>query len=352
MSTIHALGDIHVVVGGQFGSEAKGHVAAQIHQTRKVHNAVRIGGPNAGHSAVDATGRVWALRTIPVAAVVDAECRLIIGAGSEIDPIVLEHEITMLEEAGFSVRDRLLIDYTATILDPSHIETETARNMHANIGSTGKGIGAARADRIMRTARIADELYECEDTAWFLQDQHLRGQHTLIEGTQGYGLGLHAGFYPHCTSGDCRAIDCIAQAGITPLQQPDIWLVFRTYPIRVAGNSGDMHNETNWEELNEISGGYIQAERTTVTKKIRRVASWDFSLAQQAIHANGTAAYDSLHSSLMFVDYLDPSLAGCTDYDTLRHSPAFKWISRQEQDLGIKFKVFGTSDRTVVWANQ
>ena len=67
------MGKLQVIVGGQAGSEAKGHVAAQLASpelTPEGLAAVRVAGPNAGHSAVDATGRKWALRQIPVAAVI------------------------------------------------------------------------------------------------------------------------------------------------------------------------------------------------------------------------------------------------------------------------------------------
>lgn len=346
-------GEIHVVVGGQFGSEAKGHIAAQLHRSRKIHHAVRVGGPNAGHSAVDANGQVWALRTIPVAAVVDPDCQLVIARGSEVDPEVLYDELDRLEAAGHRVAHRLVVDAQATILEKRHVEQEGGEKLQERLGSTAKGIGAARSDRIMRTALLADQIIDMDlihpHTAAMLQYAHRDGENILIEGTQGYGLGLHAGHYPHCTSNNCAAVDFISQAGIQPLNLTHNWVVYRTYPIRVAGNSGGMYLETDWDTLAAKSGGYIQAERTTVTKKIRRVGEWDSMLAIMALDANGGRDYPNIHPVLTFVDYLDPDLAGCTDIEMLRHSPAAPQIINLESDLGMSFEAFTTSNNTIIW---
>jgi adenylosuccinate synthase len=346
-------GDIHVVSGGQFGSEAKGHVAAQIHEIGNISAAVRVGGPNAGHSAKDDNGRVWALRTIPVAAVVDPDCGLFIASGSEIDLEVLESEISALEKAGHSVIPRLWIDCEATMLEPEHISHEQNITLQERLGSTSKGIGAARADRLMRKAKLAREVlndnYLHPDTATELQSLHEKGGNILIEGTQGYGLGLHAGYYPYCTSNDCAAIDFVAACHIQPHKPTDNWVVFRTFPIRVAGNSGPMFAELDWETLAARSGGHIQPERTTVTKKIRRIGEWDHMLAHDALLANGGTSYPKLHPVLTFVDYLDPDLAGATQWQAIVESPAHEWICAREQELGIEFRGFTTSNSTIVW---
>ena len=346
-------GRIHVVVGGQYGSEAKGHIAAQLHKKYDIRVAVRVGGPNAGHSAVDHTGKVWALRTIPVAAVVDPNCDLVIASGSEIDLAVLNHEIESLETAGFRVRDRLFIDAQATMLMAEHIEAEQVATMHERLGSTAKGIGAARADRLLRKALLADQVLDPNliepNTAAMLQEMHIDDENILIEGTQGFGLGLHAGWYPYCTSNDCAAIDFVSACHIQPHRPTDNWVVFRTYPIRVAGNSGGMFAETDWETLAAKSGGYIQPERTTVTKKVRRVGHWDDMLAEQALLANGGPDYPNLHPVLTFVDYLDPSLAGSTSIADLRASTAAHWIEATQRATKVQFKGFTTSNNTIIW---
>src|SRR5215207_4147255 len=226
---------LSIVVGGQFGSEGKGAVAGWL-ATRQDHLptlAIRVGGPNAGHSALGyQDGRKWALRAIPTAAVTNPQARLAIAAGSEIDLNVLDDEVERLDRAGYDVTPRLVIDPQATVL-AADASLQEVGLVH-QIGSTGKGIGAARADRIMRQAQIAADVIDGE--RWEVRDvsrtatEYLVGGHVIIEGTQGYGLGLHAGYYPYCTSRDCRAIDFLAEAGITPWTSTfgiDVWVCYR-----------------------------------------------------------------------------------------------------------------------------
>ncbi|WP_369007005.1 adenylosuccinate synthetase, partial [Staphylococcus aureus] len=53
----------------------------------------------------------------------------------------------------------------------------------------------------------------------------------ILEGTQGYGLGLHAGMYPYCTSSNTRSIDFLAMAAI----YPERWIELGAYiPVVVC----------------------------------------------------------------------------------------------------------------------
>lgn len=347
---------IHCVVGGQFGSEAKGHVTAQLlNRLREQYSNpinVRVGGPNAGHSAqAYTTHHVVALRTIPIGALVHPDINLVIAAGSEIDPAVLYHEIEMLEqEHNIAVQHRLVIDQYATILEPRHIDAEVGSDLNARTGSTNKGIGAARADRLMRRATIARDFkfkipVHVADTAPMLNHT---SQPIVIEGTQGYGLGLHTAQYPQTTSGDCRAIDLCAQAGVFPTAARPIhvWLTVRTYPIRVAGNSGALQNEIDWDTLRKRNSN-IEPEYTTVTKKMRRVGEWDPDLVREAIAANGGNG-DHLSICLMFADYLDDTLYQLDRYDFLDIVALLK-ISALERDMGQQCAMYGTSPTTVIW---
>jgi adenylosuccinate synthase len=321
------MGAVTVVVGGQFGSEGKGAVAAHIARRNKVDVCVRVAGPNAGHTAVDDHGKAWALRQVPCVAVVDKRCTLIIGAGSEIDPDVLLTEIKELDAAGFAVSSRLWIDRSATLITPEHKVQEGAVNLVTRIGSTGKGVGAARADRVMRVAStVADEGFGADDrvidtTEWLAQAL-LDGSHVMIEGTQGYGLGIHTPYYPQTTSSDCRAIDFLAMAGVSPWQPGagvvNVWIVCRTFPIRVAGNSGPLKDELTWAEVSQLVGRELE-ERTTVTQKVRRVGKWDPDLVKAAVRANGGGRSSGdrvgfrVKVALTFADYWWPELFGHND---------------------------------------
>lgn len=349
------------VVGGQFGSEAKGHVAAQLarrelDEGQKVW-AVRVAGHNAGHTAYDAKGQSFALRTIPCMAVVDPDVQCFIAAGSELAIDVLESEVSMLEAGGHEIRDRLFISPQATLIEPRHIEAETDQTMHERLGSTGKGVGSARADRLMRKATLwgdteyAEHYNDIWDPFAFDLTNVPPKTSIILEGTQGYGLGLHAGHYPYCTSSDTRAIDFLAMAGIDPVVWSHVGVyepivVFRSFPIRVAGNSGDLYDETDWETLEQESGGHIKPERTTVTKKIRRVGRWDSKLMRDACQANGGRGVAS--AALTFADYLDPSIANSTDLnEVLSSEPVAKLIREINQHADVT--IITTGPATAVW---
>lgn len=304
------MSTLEVVVGGQFGSEAKGHVVKRLTDRAKgTPQVIRVAGPNAGHTAYDASGTRWALRQVPIAAVCDGPAVLGISPGSEIDIDVLLSEYDALRGSGHFANKMLWVSGEATLITQHHKDTEIG--LTHRIGSTGKGIGAARADRLLRKAnRVVDDERVMEALAErgiaVAHHEHLpavSSQHTIIEGTQGYGLGLHAGFYPQCTSSDCRASDFMAMAGVSPWEFDDVevWVVARMFPIRVAGNSGPLKGETTWEALG------LPQEHTTVTKKVRRVGMPDWELVASAVRANGGAPTCRL--ALTMVDQMFPFVA-------------------------------------------
>lgn len=368
------MSNLFVVVGGQFGSEAKGHVTAQVIKKTLAEGAqtvinVRVAGPNAGHTVYDSTGRKFAFRQIPVGAVLDERVLSVIAAGSEVDPEVLLKEIRELKQAGHPLQ--LFVDKNATVIEGKHKFEEEASQLVAKIGSTGKGIGAARADRLMRKAlRVQDDrvlVAQLEqigahvvDTTVFLHrwlEEELLA--VVVEGTQGYGLGLHGEYYPQSTSSDCRAVDFLAMAGISPwhagVTQLRVVVVCRVYPIRVAGNSGPMYAETSWEALG------LPEERTTVTQKVRRVGEWDARLAREAVRANGGGYADSpVVVALTMVDQVIPEFkdfehcepGNCHGHEQIPDA-AYEALNnlceRVQNDAGASLFLVTTGPQTAVW---
>lgn len=371
-------GKISVVVGGQFGSEAKGAVAGFLSSDRNWWTrparqtvCVRVGGPNAGHTVYGSCpsdcdeggtpahelGHPWRLRQIPVAAVTNPESQLLIAAGSEVDMTVLREEWRKLNSAGYQLRGRLNIDYSATLLEQTHITEEVGSRLNSRIGSTAKGIGAARADRIWRTAKVMRSEYDVMramgillvDSTTYLTMRLEAQNHVIIEGTQGYGLGLHTEFYPQVTSGDCRAIDFLAQCGISPwsptVTDLDVWVVARTYPIRVAGNSGPLQGETSWAELG------VEPEKTTVTKKVRRVGEWDGELVRRAVWANGGGFNDKVKIALMMVDYKIPGIKGVKDTNDINnedYDSLCKLVREVEEQTDARVGLVGTGPTSII----
>lgn len=344
------MGQVVVVVGGQYGSEAKGAVAGLLAEEMALAatppSFVRVSGPNAGHTIFDEEGTEWKLRQVPVGAVVSKHAPLFIGQQSEIDPPVLREEIEALDRAGYDVSGRLLVDSQATVIEDSHKEQEAG--LVKAIGSTGKGIGAARSARIMRSAKLARDVLPpgmVDDTLGMMMHNLRQGGDLMIEAAQGYALGLHAGRYPKCTSNNSRAVDALAYAGI-PSWDPavsDLRVVvcLRTYPIRVAGDSGPMLKETSWEELAARTDGHILPERTTVTQKIRRVGEWDPDLARESVQANGGWSCDV---ALSFLDYVFPEVAGVKSWDEIldREPEAADYVKGIEDQIGAPIFCVGT----------
>lgn len=383
-------GKIQVIVGGQFGSEGKGAIAGYLARKDELSDglAVRVGGSQAGHTVYGACplanagwrdestglisgpspatcdkcgpwGHPWPLRHVPVAAVVNPHANLAIAAGSEIDIRVLASEVERLELAGIKVRHRLTIDPMATVIDQAAEGAEKALKLTDRIGSTGKGVGAARAARVMRTARLVrdvaleedlNSLGEVGDIFSAARDVLRLGGTVQIEGVQGYGLGLHTEHYPYTTSADCRAVDFLAMLGISPwadyVRRVEVFVVVRPNPIRVAGNSGLLRGETTWDALG------LKPELTTVTQKLRRVGEWDPDLVRVAIEANGGASsgFGKVWLAVTMIDHLEPSFLGLTDWpdeDMHPHNAAFAFLDQINRELGTDVALVGTGPATV-----
>ena len=321
-------GKVTIVIGGQFGSEAKGKVISFLADEFDI--AVRTGSPNAGHTVFQ-NGEIYRLQQIP-ATFVNQKCILCIGAGALINPSVLIKEV-----ANTKTKSRLFIDPQAGIIEEKHILQE--KELVQKIGSTGKGCGVALADRIWRKDfKLAKDVlkdFQISDVAEILNRGIDEGKNILIEGTQGFGLSLYHGIYPFVTSRDTNAANFLAEAGISPLSVSEIILVIRTYPIRVAGNSGPLPNEISWEELSNRIGKKVE-EMTTVTKKVRRVAEFDIGIVKKAIAINRPTQI-----ALQFLNYLFPKDENKNSWDSLSKE-AKMYIENLERDLSIPITLIGT----------
>jgi adenylosuccinate synthase len=283
-----------VVVGGQYGSEGKGKVSAFIAKQENIDICVRCGGPNSGHSFVDENGRNVVLRQLPTG-FVNPRTRLLIPAGALIDPAVLRQEI---ESLGLSP-ERVGIDRKCFTIEDQDRDTEKDLGLRERLSSTLCGVGAAQARRVLRDKNvrlakdialehpwISEYLSDVSDEVNTALDHESK---VLIEGTQGFGLSLyHAEHYPKTTSRDTTAAGFLSEVGVSPRLVTEIVVVFRTFPIRVAGpQAGPLNEEITWEQLQRESGyPHTIEERTSVTNKVRRVARFDWDLARKAITVN------------------------------------------------------------------
>lgn len=343
-------GKLTVLVGGQYGSEGKGAIARHVANDYDVH--VRVGSPNAGHT-IWWSGEKHVMQSIPCGWI-NPNAKIIIGRGALLNMKQFMKELVHILTYYPDFLQRLYIDEDAGILSEKYHEEEggTHGEMHQRIGSTGEGVGVARIARIKRDGNfklfkdVAEEygLESCmvSNTPNMLAVLQEGGFNTLIEGTQGSGLSLLHSHYPYCTSVDTNAAGIIAEVGIAPSRVTDVLMVVRTYPIRVAGNSGYMKNEISWEELNERMGIRIEPEHTTVTKKIRRIAEWDDDLFAQSVVLNAPTEI-----ALTFADYIDPSIANVKDITTLLKSDKIKAFINDHIPTDL-VRYIGTGAKTVV----
>lgn len=306
------------LVGGQYGSEGKGVIAAGL--APHFWAAVRTGGPNAGHSFYHEQ-TLYKMRSVPCAWV-NASTKLIIGAGAVIDPLLLEEEVRR-------TRRLVIVDPQASIILPQHHQAEHDAGMRETIGSTTEGVGEARIAKIRRNGsavlardwKWSEDLIVVDDTVEILSEILAAEGDIMLEGTQGSGLSLHHGHYPYCTSNDTNAAQLAADAGIAPSRVEHAHLVVRTHPIRVAGNSGPTGGlELAWDDLIE-RGVVDKPERTTVTNNIRRLFTFSVDDFRRAVQLNNPCGI-----WVTFGDYIDPKAPQAADIDELMVGPVGDWV--------------------------
>lgn len=364
------------LVGAQYGSEGKGAIAAALADRFDIH--VRTGGPNAGHTYY--VDKPWAdhlthdardgipermklvSRQVPVGAK-DPNAFLYLGPAAMLDVDLLIQEVDELNKAGIDVRGRLSVDERALVIDPVRHHAEeggVSGQAHKKIGSTGEGVGLARMAHLNRTAlihrdiawthidhagdqeireRLEGEGLSVYNTTRILFESLEAGANVLLEGTQGSGLSSVTGPWPYCTSADTNAGQLCVDAGISPRWLRNVILVARTFPIRVAGNSGPMGNEVDWETVG------VEPETTTVTKKVRRVGTWDLELFRTAIRLNGPEP----GVFFTFLDYIDPHVTGVTNWEDLT-AHALDWVNERTKIEDVVVLGVGTGPDSVAFS--
>jgi adenylosuccinate synthase len=296
---------VDVLIGGEYGSEGKGHIAS--HLAREYDLLVRVGGPNAGHKVFQ-TPEPYTHHQLP-SGTRFSEANLLIGPGAVVNPDAL------LKEIGDCRIDaqRLSIDPQVMIIESSDIKSES--KLVKSIGSTGQGVGNATARRILkrgakdiRLARDVKALKPFIRPACVVLDKmFFEGKRVFVEGTQGTGLSLYHGQYPHVTSRDTTVAGCLSEVGISPSRVRRVVMVVRSYPIRVQdpskSTSGPMSQELSWKKISERSGVPLSelrvTEKTSTTHKKRRVGEFDWELLRKAASLNGPTDV-----ALTFADYI------------------------------------------------
>ena len=334
---------VWVVVGGQFGSEGKGKISAIITLQEQIDICIRCGGPNSGHSFQKPDGEMVLLRQLPTG-FVRPETRLLIPAGGLVDLDVLRSEI---EALGLDA-SRVGVDRNAMVITADDREHERQLGLRERLSSTLCGVGSAVARRALRgpDVRLAGSVALAQD--WlrpFITDVSAeanaavdRGKKVLVEGTQGSGLSVyHSSSYPKTTSRDTNATGFLSEVGLSPLLVSEVVVVFRTFPIRVAGmQAGPLSEELTWERLQAESNSPTPLhEYTSVTHRLRRVGRFDWELARRTVMLNRPTRL-----ALNFIDYINFQNRAASTFGEIT-ADTISFISRLEE-LGAPICYLGT----------
>ena len=337
-----SAGWVDVVVGGQYGSEGKGQIAAYLANDYDL--LVRVGGPNAGHRVFERPVP-YTHHQLPSGTRRTARPSLLIGAGAVLNVDSLLKEIS---ECNVDVT-RLKIDRGAMVIIEEDIETES--DLVKGIGSTGQGVGAATSRRIMqrnRRTKLAKDVPDLEpfmcNALEVLQDTFAANGRVCLEGTQGTGLSLYHGSYPYVTSRDTTVSGCLAEAGIPPGKVRRVVMVCRTYPIRVespdGSTSGPMSQEISLEAISERSGISLEelerTERTSTTDRERRIGEFDWGLLRKASLLNRPTDI-----ALTFSDYLTIKNRDAKRFEQL-HPDTINLIQEIERVSGARVSLIAT----------
>ena len=147
-----------LIVGLQWGDEGKGKIVDRMAQDYEVV-ARFAGGHNAGHTIVTG-GKKYALHLIP-SGILNPDAVNIIGNGVVVCPTNLMKEMAQFD----NLEGRLWLSDKAHLILPYHQWIDHAKERMRGakaIGTTGRGIGPAYADKIARSGHRVGELHDVE----------------------------------------------------------------------------------------------------------------------------------------------------------------------------------------------
>jgi len=342
---------VDVLIGGQFGSEGKGHIAGKL--AKEYDLVIRVGGPNAGHTVSSETG-VYTYHQLPSGSK-DCKAKILLGPGMTIDKAKLLKEI---DQCGIGP-DRLCIDPQAMIIQQKHVDQET--DMKDEIGSTASGSGAAAAAKILGRTSTPPTLAKDDaeltiytekrpgfagDAVSELEMHYRERKKILLEGTQGSGLSIFNGQYPYVTSRDTNVAGCLAEVGISPKRVRRIIMVVRTTPIRVGNpdggkfSSGGLKNETTFADIAKSAGldpdKVTEAEKTSTTNRYRRVGWFDWELFRRSCMINTPTDI-----VLTFADYLSKANQNARRFEQLKED-TIKFIEEIEHVAQAPVSIINT----------
>ncbi|MBO5059115.1 MAG: adenylosuccinate synthase, partial [Prevotella sp.] len=299
------------------------------------------GGPNAGHTIIF-EGKKFVLRSIPSGIFAEDKVN-IIGNGCVIAPDLFMLEAKELENAGYSLKNRLHISKRAHLILPTHRVLDRAYEAakgKAKVGTTGKGIGPtysdkasriglrvgdilenfeekyaklkARHEQILRDLNYTDYDITEEEKQWMAGIEYMRGfqltdteieinkllaegKNVLAEGAQGTMLDIDHGTYPFVSSSNTTSGGVCTGLGVGPTAIRDVYGIFKAYSTRVGSGPFpvELFDETG-DTLREIGHEY-----GAVTGRNRRCGWVDLVALKYAIMVNGVTKLIMMKSDVL-----------------------------------------------------
>lgn len=321
--------DSLVVVGAQWGDEGKGKVIDFLAAGADVVARFQ-GGDNAGHTVVYGAN-VFKLHHIP-SGILNPGCISLLGSGMVINPLVLLDELAELEKRGISISGLRISGKAHLIMAYHQIYDRVNEELLGDnkIGTTGRGIGPAYADKALRRGlraidladidvfrerlaqvlplqnRLLKNVYDhegydleqlvemyrpaCErlsplvvDTARLLSESLAEGNKVLFEGAQGALLDIDHGTYPFVTSSSTVAAAAGSGSGLGPRRTSRVLGVLKAYTTRVGEGPFPTEDQGEAGDLLRDQGG----EYGTTTGRPRRCGWFDAVIARYAARING-----------------------------------------------------------------
>ena len=318
-----------VIVGVQWGDEGKGK-ATDLLAGRTDYVVKFNGGNNAGHTVVVGDEK-YALHLLP-SGILTPGVTPVIGNGVVIDLDVLFHEIGALEERGVDT-SKLRISANAHIITSYHrtLDKVTERFLgKRSIGTTGRGIGPAYADKVNRLgirmqdlfdesilrqkiegslesknhlltkvynrrAITVDEIFDdlvqyvdrlrpmVGDTSLELHNALEDGKNVVFEAGQAMMLDIDYGTYPFVTSSTTTSPGAAIGAGIAPSKIDRVIGIVKAYTTRVGSGPFPTELHDQWGEFLSTKGH----EFGTTTGRARRTGWNDTVITRYASRVNG-----------------------------------------------------------------
>ena len=322
-----------VLIGAQWGDEGKGK-ATDLLGSRVDYVVKFNGGNNAGHTVVVGDEK-YALHLLP-SGILSPGVTPVIANGVVVDIEVLFEELDALSSRGVDV-SKLRVSANAHIITQYHRTLDKVSERFLGkrqIGTTGRGIGPAYADKINRVGIRVQDLFDenilrqkvegaldqknhllvkifnrraievdeivaelltyverlrpmVADTALLLHQALDADKIVLFEGGQATMLDVDHGTYPFVTSSNATSGGAVTGSGIAPNRIDRIIAVVKAYTTRVG--SGPFPTE-----LFDDSGEFLRAngfEFGTTTGRPRRCGWYDAPIARYTARINGVTDF-------------------------------------------------------------